>query len=235
MLSLPVVKGLESDRGRGKHYGFAKAGCLAQAQSKNAGDAGADDLEERGNEILQRIFCEAESKPFRRQTVPFYNANSSCARCSLSLCSPHTDTMGAEAVQRSRQDTSCSLLGFLFLLILALLLPSVSKGPFAVTAYSWPLPVEEELLGALTQLQAQRNCGSTLCSLLRFSSAFHFPHTPVKSVCKATKPPPRNHQPSPVSDLICLAAAACKQRSLTCMNLRTVMVLYPGRERKSPT
>lgn len=109
------------------------------------------------------------------------------------------------------------------------------KGPFAVTAYSWALPVEEELLRALTQLQAQHNCGSTLCSSLGFSSAFHFPYTPVKSVCKATKPPPCNHQPSSGSDLICLSAAAGKQRSLTCMNLRTVMVLYPGRERKSPT
>lgn len=128
-----------------------------------------------------------------------------------------------------------ALLAFLFLLILALLLPSVPKGPFAVTAYSWALPVEEELLGALSQLQAQHNCGSTLCSLLGFSSAFHFPYTPVKSGCKATKPPPCNHQPSSGSDLICLSAAAGKQRSLTCMNLRTVMVLYPGRERKSPT
>lgn len=221
-----MVKGLESNRGRGEHYGFAKAGCLAQAQSKNAGDTGANDLEEKGNEILQWIFCEAESKPFCRQTVPFYNVKSLCARFSLGLCSPKMDTMWAEA---------CSLLAFLFLLILALLLPSVPKGPFAVTAYSWALPVEEELLGALTQLQAQHNCGSTLCSLLGFSSAFHFPYTPVKSGCKATKPPPCNHQPSSGSDLICLSAAAGKQRSLTCMNLRTVMVLYPGRERKSPT
>lgn len=48
-LSLPVVKGLKSNRGRGKHYRFAKTGGLAQAQSKNARDAGANDLEEREN------------------------------------------------------------------------------------------------------------------------------------------------------------------------------------------
>lgn len=54
---LPVVKGLEADRGRSKHYCFAEAGGLAQAQSKNARDTGANDLEERENQTPQHIFC----------------------------------------------------------------------------------------------------------------------------------------------------------------------------------
>lgn len=69
---------------------------------------------------------------------------------------------------------------------------SVSKGSFGVTAYGWPLPVKENLSGALTQLCAQHYFWSMLCSSGRGLRCISFPvHPDRQPTCNPSLFPPR--------------------------------------------